>query len=56
MKHGPGVAVCYSWSIGHVGKNRWTSIFIHLGQSLFLDFLPKNMEVKYYLPLIIFGL
>ena len=22
MEHGPGVAVCYSWSIGHVGKNR----------------------------------
>ena len=37
-------------------KNRWTSIFGDIGQSLFLDCQAKNRYVKYYLLLIIFGL
>jgi hypothetical protein len=37
-------------------KNRWTSIFRVIGESLFLDCQAKNRLVGYYLLLIIFGL
>ena len=37
-------------------KNRWTSIFRVIGESLFLDCQAKNRFVEYYLLLIIFGL
>jgi len=29
-------------------KNRWSSIFGDIGQSLFLDYQAKNRYVKYY--------
>jgi len=31
MDHGLWVAGCYLWMIGHVGKNRCTSFFRHMG-------------------------